>query len=403
MKQTGDLNLVKRMNKSLVLDAIIAHAPVSRADIAANLGLNKATVSSLVAEWIDERLVVETGLGASSGGRKPVMLHFRRGAGYAVGIDLGVGSVSAVLTDLSGAVIARRQMRLRAKSPLDAARAAASAARALAAEAPSAAEAPYGVVGVGIGVPGIVDDAGVVAKAPNFGWRNVPFKALMEQELAGMPNAASGLRVVLENEANAGAVGEKMYGIGRSIRDMVYISAGMGLGAGLILGGELFRGASGFSGEIGHMAVAADGGRTCSCGSVGCWELYASELALAAAGSGRPELRELESALRLAESGDAAAAELLSAIGRYLGIGVANAVNIFNPELVVIGGRLSLARDWLGKPLLKAAARRTLHEHMGNTRIEFAALGQNSTALGAASLAIARFLGEKKTGAAAAP
>ncbi|HZG58253.1 ROK family transcriptional regulator [Paenibacillus sp.] len=393
MKMTGDQTLIKRMNKSLVLDTIRSHAPISRADIAAKLGLNKATVSSLVAEWLDERLVLETGLGESSGGRKPVMLLFHREAGHAIGVDLGVNTVSAVLTDLSGAILARERRRLRVSAPADAALVVCDVVRSLARSAP---EAPYGVVGVGLGVPGIVDDAGVVLTAPNFGWRDAPLRGMLEAEL--------GLRVVLDNEANVGAVGEKQFGIGRDAGDLVYVSAGVGIGTGLIVGHELYRGASGFSGELGHMTIQADGGRPCSCGSAGCWEMYASEIALTALGDGAaPELRELEGAVRLAEAGDAAAIAVLEAIGRYLGIGVATAVNAFNPEMIIVGNRLALARRWLEAPLREAAASRALRHHLDRARIEFASLGLDSAALGAASLAISRFLDGAKAGGGGPP
>jgi len=387
MKLTGDQTYIKRMNKSLVLDTIIAHAPISRADIAAKLGLNKATVSTLVAEWLDERLVLETGLGVSSGGRKPVMLLYNAQAGYAVGVDLGVNYISAALTDLSGAVVARQRQRLRDAEPHAVLERVVALVRALAAQAPSS---PYGIVGVGVGVPGIVDGDGVVLTAPNFGWRDVPLRAMLE--------AAAGLPACIENEANAGAVGEQRYGIGRDASDTVYISAGVGIGTGLIVGRELYRGASGFSGELGHMTIQADQGLPCGCGSTGCWEMYASEKALLHRLAPHPEREDLESVLRLADDGDAAAADALADIGRYLGIGVATILNAFNPEIVIVGNRLALARAYVEQPLLDAVERRSLRQHRRRARIEFASLGLDSAALGAASLAIARFLAAAKAG-----
>ncbi|HZG85793.1 ROK family transcriptional regulator [Paenibacillus sp.] len=387
MKLTGDQTYIKRMNKSLVLDTIIAHAPISRADISAKLGLNKATVSSLVAEWLDERLVLETGLGASSGGRKPVMLLYNAQAGYAVGVDLGVNYISAALTDLSGVVVARERQRLRDAEPGAVLERVVGLVRALTAQAPAS---PYGVVGVGVGVPGIVDGDGVVLTAPNFGWRDVPLRAMLED--------AAGLPACIENEANAGAVGEQRYGIGRDASDAVYISAGVGIGTGLIVGRDLYRGASGFSGELGHMTIQADQGLPCGCGSSGCWEMYASEKALLHRLAPHPEREDLESVLRLADEGDAAAADALSDIGRYLGIGVATILNAFNPEMVIVGNRLALARAYVEQPLLDAVERRSLRQHRRRARIEFASLGLDSAALGAASLAISRFLAAAKAG-----
>ncbi|WP_309118813.1 ROK family transcriptional regulator [Paenibacillus sp.] len=389
MKLTGDQTLIKRMNKSLVLDTIREHAPISRADISAKIGLNKASVSSLVAEWLEERLVLETGLGESSGGRKPVMLLYNAGAGYAVGVDLGVNSVSAVLTDLSGAIVAKERHRLRVSDPAAVADVAARTIRSLADGAPAS---PYGVVGVGLGVPGIVDDAGVVLTAPNFGWSDAPLAQMLETRVS-MP-------VVIDNEANVGAVGEKQFGIGKDIGDLIYVSAGVGIGTGLIVDHKLYRGASGFSGELGHMTIQADRGLPCGCGSEGCWEMYASEIALTARPSVSPELAELEGALRLAEAGDAEAIRILEEIGRYLGIGVATIVNAFNPEMTIIGNRLALARPWIERPLREAVERHSLRHHRDRSRIEFASLGLDSAALGAASLAISRFLAGVKAGEA---
>jgi predicted NBD/HSP70 family sugar kinase len=389
MKMTGDQTLLKRMNKSLVLDTIIASAPISRADISAKIGMNKASVSSLVTEWIEEQLVLETGLGQSSGGRKPVMLLYNRRAGFAVGVDLGVNYISAVLTDLSGDVVLQERHRLSTSDPVSVTTHVVRITRSLIAQAP---DAPYGIVGIGAGVPGIVDETGTVLTAPNFGWRDVPLAAMLQDEI--------GLPVTIDNEANAGAVGEKQYGIGQAVGNLVYISAGIGIGTGLIVGHEVYRGASGFSGELGHMTIQADQGLPCSCGSVGCWEMYASENALLHRTGRIPEREELESVIRLASEGDAAAIQVFADIGRYLGIGIATIVNAFNPEMIIIGNRLGLARPWLETSVQQSVRQSSLRYHRERARIEFASLGLDSAALGAASLAITQFLARAKAGEA---
>ncbi|MCI3919903.1 ROK family protein [Paenibacillus sp. TRM 82003] len=387
MKMTGDQSLIKRMNKSLVLDTIIQFAPISRADISATIGMNKASVSSLVNEWIEENLVLETGLGESSGGRKPVMLLYHQRAGYAVGVDLGVNYISAVLTDLAGDVVRKERRRVLTSDPRAVAELVVASIRSLIEAAP---QAPYGIVGVGVGVPGIVDEAGVVLSAPNFRWRDLPFRDMLAEEL--------GLPVTIDNEANAGAVGEKQYGIGRDVGNLVYISAGIGIGTGLIVGHEVYRGASGFSGELGHMTIQADQGLPCSCGSTGCWEMYASENALLHRSGPEPEREELEHILRLASEGDAASQAVFADIGRYLGIGIATIVNAFNPEMIIVGNRLGLARPWLEAAVLESVERSSLRFHRERARIEFASLGLDSSALGAASLAISHFVATAKAG-----
>lgn len=387
MKITGDQTFIKKMNKSLVLDTVIANAPLSRADIAASIGLNKATVSSLVSEWLEEQLVLETGPGLSSGGRKPVMLLFNRAAGYAIGVDLGVNYVSALLTDLSGEVAASDTQRLNVSEPADVAAQVSRTVRSLIRQVPVA---PYGIVGVGVGVPGIVGENGVVLTAPNFGWSDVPLRSMLEADL--------GLPVTIDNEANAGAVGEKRYGVGKDAGHLVYISAGMGIGTGMIVQNEVYRGASGLSGELGHMTIQADNGLPCSCGSAGCWEMYASEKALLGRTGRTRELEQLEDVLRMASDGDRSAIRALEDIGHYLGIGLATIMNGLNPEMIIIGSRLAQAKPWLEPALERSVARSALLHHRECARIEFASLGLHSAAFGAASLAIEYFLGSMKAG-----
>jgi len=384
--KTGDQALIKRMNTAIVLEAILREEPLSRAKISELTGLNKATVSSLVQDLIDNRLVREIGTGASSGGRKPVLLEFIASAGYAVGIDLGVNYLRGVLTDLRGRVAAERQMPLSDPEPEAAFGVLRPFIRALMDEAPAS---PFGIVGIGVGVPGLVDRSGSVLYAPNMGWRNVPLREALDR--------AFHVPVLIDNEANVGALGEQKYGIGRGISNMVYVSVGIGIGTGLILHRELYKGASGFSGELGHLSVEAHG-KPCRCGNRGCWELYASEQALLerAAELGRPG--DLDALLAAAAEGDAEVRALLAGIGEYLGVGIANIVNVFNPNAVVVGNRLSRAQPWLEEPLRRTVEQRALGFHLRNVHLLFAELGDRSAVMGAVELAISAFFERLKSG-----
>lgn len=409
MKITGDLNLMKKINKSIVLELLRKASPLSRAEVAKTTGLTKATVSTLVAELMEENLLYEIGTGESSGGRKPVMLVFRQDAGYAVGVDLGVRDIHAVLTDLKGTIIHETRSSLRGmNSPEQVLGRLKECLRRLMNKAPAS---PYGVVGIGVGVPGITDDQGTVLFAPNLGWRNVPLQSMLEAEFK--------VPVIIDNEANAGAVGEKEFGIGRNVSNLIYISVGIGIGSGIILKDELYRGASGYSGEMGHITVHADG-RPCRCGNVGCWELYASEQAILAeaeallspddAGNAEAEARpeaddsaseaprqaELEALAALADSGNEAAQELFRRTGRYLGVGIVNIINTFNPELIIIGNRFTLAERWLAPSVREVIQERALPYHRERLRLEFAGLGLRSCVAGAASLAVSGFFAERQ-------
>lgn len=377
-KSTGDLALIKKINTAIVLEAVLGHAPLSRAQISELTGLNKATVSSLVQDLIDSHLVVENGPGQSSGGRKPVMLLFNGTAGYAVGVDLGVNYIRGLLVDLEGNVIAEHQRSLKQQDVGFVLGQLTACIELLMNEAP---ESPYGIVGIGVGVPGIVDDNGTILFAPNLKWHQVGLQQLLEERF--------GIPVTIDNEANAGAQGEQKYGAGRGIPNQIYVSVGIGIGTGIILNKELYKGASGFSGELGHLSIEYDG-KPCSCGNRGCWELYASENALLerAALLGFDSLEEL---LLAAAAGDEDVTLLIRSIGDYLGAGIANIVNVFNPDVVIIGNRMSRAAEWLEPAVQAAVDQRTLPYHRERMRILFAELQDQSAVRGAAYYAISKF------------
>lgn len=387
MRITGDLNLVKKINKSIVLELLQKQSPISRASLAKQTGLTKATVSTLVAELMEDNLLYEIGTGESSGGRKPVMLVFRQDAGYAVGVDLGVNYIHAVLTDLKGGIVREQRTSMKGGASTDAVLGELKRTlRKLIGQAPPS---PYGIVGIGIGVPGITDNKGTVLFAPNLGWRNVPLQRLLEEEF-GMP-------VTIDNEANAGAVGEKEFGAGKNASNLIYISIGIGIGTGIILKNELYRGTSGYSGEMGHISIQADG-KPCRCGNIGCWELYASENALLEqAAPLLPEGRnELEDLVALAGEGSAEAEALFARAGYYLGVGITNIINIFNPELIIIGNRFAEAERWLGKAVRQVIDTRSLPYHRERLRLEFAGLGARSCVAGASSFAVSRFFADRR-------
>lgn len=386
MKQTGDLNLVKKINKSIVLDLIRYESPISRARIAERTGLTKATVSSLVTELIDSNLVGEIGVGESSGGRKPMMLLFNGQAGFAIGVDLGVNYIHALLTDLSGAIIAEVRNAHDNSSEKAVIQELKQCIHELIRKAP---ESHYGIIGIGVGIPGFSDEQGNVLFAPNLGWENVALQQLLETEF--------NLPVVIDNEANAGAVGEQRFGAGKESSNLVYVSIGIGIGTGILMKGELYRGMSGFSGEFGHISIQHEG-KACRCGNSGCWELYASENALLeeARALFKDCTIKLQQLLELAEKQDPQAIKLFERLGSYLGIGLVNIMNVFNPEQIIIGGQLSHAEAWLTGPMNEVIQKRSLPYPREKLTVQFSALGSRSTVLGACSFAITNFFSSTK-------
>ena len=385
LKQTWNQHVVKKENKSLVLDTIKESAPISRATIATETGLNKGTVSSLVSDLINDHLIYESGPGESSGGRRPVMLLFNEEAGYSIGIDIGVNYLLGVLTDLNGNI---HQEKIISFNRLSYEKIEQKLFEVIDFLINSAPKSPYGIIGIGVGVPGTVDKNGNILLAPNLDWKNINLKATLESKY--------NLPTIIENEANAGAYGEKKFGIGKEFTNIVYVSAGIGIGVGLILNGSLYKGNQGFSGELGHMTIEVDG-KKCRCGNEGCWELYASEQALIhkAEQSGIPLPTNGEYALNnllmLAENGNEEAIKLFEEIGDYLGVGINNIINIFNPQQVIIGNRIATSQKWIEKSLHQRL-NQALWFQRNDLQVNFSELSTLSTALGVAAFSIENFL-----------
>lgn len=383
--KTGDQNLVKQINKSIVLDCIEQRGPISRADISKITNLNKATVSSMVSDLIQEHLVLEIGMGKSSGGRKPVMLRFNDHAGFSIGIDLGVNYILAILTDLKGTIVEEISEPLQEKNAEHIVN---QLFRIIEQLIESAPESPYGVIGIGIGVPGAVNTEGKVLFTPNIDLNDFDLKQRVESRFQ--------IHTIVVNEANAGVFGELQYGAGKGIHHLIYVSLGIGIGTGIIVGEELYTGATGISGELGHHTIEISGEK-CSCGNYGCWEQYASESAMIKEAC-KLEVFKYSQNVNLgmieieANKENEEVILLLERIGYYIGVGLSNIIHTFNPEMVILGNRLVLFKKWLKEPIQKTIRNRISKYHQDAVQVKFADLGKYSSALGATSFVIAHFL-----------
>lgn len=374
---TWNQQIVKKNNTLLVFQTITNEEPISRADIAQRTGLNKATVSSLVNELLTKDLVYESGPGESSGGRRPVLLHYNVNAGYSIGIDLGVNYILGVVTDLKGKILLEKTVKVNEHTFIEVTEQIKQVIHSLIKDLP---KTPYGIIGIGLGIPGIVDKQGEIRVAPNLGWKNSDIKTLLEEEFQ--------IPVIVENEANAGAYGEKQFGVGQDYENIVYVSAGIGIGVGLILNNELYQGLHGFSGEMGHMVINMNG-IPCSCGSKGCWEAYASEHALLkSAGSDST----LESLIDKANNQDEKAIALFKETGQYIGYGINNIINTFNPEQIIIGNRLAMAQTWIKQSMLDIIYSHSLSFQQQDLQISFSKHSTHSAALGVAAITTESFI-----------
>lgn len=396
--KTADQLLVKQINKMLVLNTIYKEKPISRAETAKRTGLNKSTVSALVEELLSEGLILEIGTGESQGGRKPINLSINKEIGSVIGIDLGVNYILSVLTNFAGQIIWEKRIII--KNIIDSPQQKIHDLFDLIKETITHAPATRrGIIGMGIGVPGMVNyDKGYVLSAPNLLWENIKLKDIVEEEFH--------IPTLVDNEANAGAIGEKWFGLGKKASEFLYVSAGIGIGAGIVINNELYRGARGLAGEIGHMTVDVHGIK-CTCGNIGCWEEYASEKALiryfkdnsaqypdsillSKVSTEYVDNLNILQIIDAAKKGDSLAIDGFKHIGYYLGVGVANLINAFNPACVVIGNVLPLAGDILMDELRKEVARRCFSSKYSNVKISSSELYMNACALGAVALVISR-------------
>jgi predicted NBD/HSP70 family sugar kinase len=390
---SADQETVRLHNLALVLRQVYELGPRSRATIAAATGLNKGTVSRLVAELIDHGLLRETGMRPGAVGR-PAQVLALDGAGLAgVGLGIDADSVAVAARDLAGRELggARRAFDVGANS----AEATLDVLIGMTRELFDAIDAAGAVVvGIGVSVPGLVDvGRGVVTTTPNLNatWRNLPLASWLRTAL-GEP----AYPVQIENDANLSALAEYWEEPDAGARNVVHVSGFFGIGGAAIVDGRLMRGADGFSGEFGHMVLDVDGPR-CGCGRAGCWEALAGLGAvlrrlypdgLAPDGRVRNPEESIATIVDRARRGDEETLAVLADVGRWLGIGAANLVNIFNPDVLVFSGYFAELAPWLLDVSMSQLRDRVLAPALGGTRVRFSSLGAGAAVRGGAAVAI---------------
>ena len=385
---------LRRINRSTVLRLIYAERSMSRQELSHLSGLSSGTVTNVVAELLHEGIVIESGLETSQGGRPRSILTVNSDYGYFIGVEVGETFTRVELFDLTLRKLAAAAYSL----------------------APDTYQAPQvvhyivmgvntvlaesgipveKVIGVGIGVGGVVEYAETVsAYIAAWGWQNVPLVSLLEEHLH-MP-------IYLDNAAKAMAQAEKLFGVGQGVEHLAVLLIGTGIGAGIITHGSLYRGANNSAGEWGHTLLELDG-RLCRCGRHGCLEAYVGAPGIIErfkeAAPQSPLLQSndeehiLSCMVDAARHGDATATQVLKDTARYLGAGIANLINLFNPQRVVMGGWAGLMLGMYILPDLRQFVERdALKSPFLAAKIELCQLGQNAAAMGAASLVLEQFL-----------
>ncbi|MGC4769907.1 ROK family protein [Micromonospora sp. DT44] len=382
---------VRLRNRSALLTKLFLDAPLTRQDLVRSTGLSQPAVSNVVTDLIDEGIVVEAGAAESDGGRPSMLLRVASRYAFVIGVDVGETRVRVELFDFAMTLLASVEY------PLDPARTepdlvAGHVLAGIEVVTGRAGVATADVLGVGIGVSGVVEQGDeAVVHAQALGWDRVPLERLI--------GAGTDLPLHIDNGAKTLGQAEMWFGAGRGARHAVFALVGSGVGAAVVTNGATYRGASSSAGEWGHTTLVY-GGRTCRCGARGCLEAYVGAEAIidryrearrGRAVPGEDEESQLAALVAAADS-SATARRVLDDTAGYLGAGVANLINLFNPERVVLGGWAAMALGDLLPAVRAAAGRQALRQPYEQASIELCRLGVDAVALGAATLPIARFL-----------
>ena len=392
---------VKSHNRQTILRALLRHKHVSRVDLAKLTGLSTTTITNLVAELLEQGIVTEEGTShlqrRPGAGRPRTALRLVPEALYAVGIHIGVGRIRIAITDLRAQVLQYRSLT----HPLD------KSAEEVLAETSQLAQqliadnniAAQDVIGIGVGASGLVNpDTGCNLVAPNLGWKNIPIGDWLTKWLD--------LPVSVDNNVRAMALGEALFGAAQNVRALAFVYARIGVGAGIVVDGQLYRGSGAGAGEIGHTMILPDNGELCRCGNYGCLETLVSEPAIinlakqlaqqAPDGLLASYLRQaqevtIEQVFAAARAGDVATRTMLTERARYMGIALANLVNILNPELILLGGIFAQGQDLL-LPTVEATMRQQAFANLGqHVELQPTSFGQQAGMIGSAALALNAF------------
>ena len=387
---------IRNLNRAQVLEVVRNHSPISHSDLVAMVQLSRATVSSIVSEMLEMGLFVKVGQAASTGGRRPTLLGYHPEARTAVGVTMFDNEIKAVLTDLEGAPL--RFL----KRPWDGQRFEDLVCQMTeTVQELCLPEDFVHVLGVGAGLPGVVDVArGTIVEYVTAGRHmDAPIEArrMMEEAL--------NLPVIVANRSRTAALGEMQVGVGKDVNNLFYLSIGRGIVAGIVFQGDIYFGTNFSAGEIGHNTVVPNG-PICGCGNRGCLEMFASDSAIIArviakarevpdslmrqaVNEGNLQLLTVDIILDCAQQGDPGARNVLNETGVYLGIALSDALNILNPQMIVLGGPIGCkAGALLLEPTIREIERHALPMSLSCVQIVAGSEGTESAAIGAAVLAL---------------
>ena len=381
--QAARLDTIRGINRQIVLNYVREREPISRAEIARETALQRSTISTIVDALCNDGLIEEVGEGESTGGRRPTMLRLRTAGPIAIGVAITPTITTIATSDLAGRVLEQEEFL----TDPDWRR---TSQRIITRVKHYSNGNQSSIEAVGITVPGLIDPAtGHSIYVPYFKWRDLPIGETI--------SLATGLPVRIDNDANSIALAELWFGRPevRDARDFIMILVAEGVGTGIIIDGQVYRGERGAAGEFGHMIVGAEAPLACSCGNFDCWEAFSSERSavaryerLQASGSADSVSVDFPLLVDRALAGEQSATDALIETAHYLGIGISNLVVGFSPEVVVVSGEI--CRAWpLIENALSETIERSIRRGLPSARITASTLGDKPTLMGAISLVLA--------------
>ena len=382
-------SVVRAQNTALLLRMLWKERQMTRVDIAKRTGLSPSTVSTIVSDLERANIVQTLGAVASRGGRRPLLIGLRDDSFAQLGVEIGARHVSAVLTDLRGRVLTFEERKHPVRTDPEGTLA---VVRTLIDDALRRERFPTRkLLGIGVAVPSPVDTSlpGQLSELIFPAWRGFDVR----EALAGYD-----VPVFVDNDANLGAVAEHWWGAGVDASELIYVKVGAGVGAGYIIRGELYRGATGKAGELGHVPIEPNG-PACICGNNGCLTTLIGSEELSERARvlfGLDEAPPLEEVVRRARAGDLLARQLVDDVGERLGVVIGTLLNLLDVEIVIVGGEISSVGDMLLDSLRRTVRKRALPSALAQTRIVTSNLGPRSIAVGAATLALASALANQQ-------
>ena len=402
--QGSNINLVKQHNLQVILLNLLYEPVLSRSQLAKQTRLSNTTITNLIAELINEGIVTEKSSDESEQnelrpvGRPRTRICLEPNARFVVGVHIGVGIFRVALTNLRAEILHNHMQYFDIASPSgEVLVQIVSAVETVINEGVVSREK---ILGVGIGASGLVDfTTGVNLLAPNLDWHNVPLREHLQSELQ--------LPVIVDNNVRCMAIGETYFGAGHGVDSVAFVYGRTGVGAGLTFKGQVFRGSAKGAGEIGHSVILPHGGEACRCGNSGCLETLASESVILQRAEGiaqfnpggildnilndEPEDTLIESIFKAARQGDMQVQEMLDERAYYLGVALANLINLFNPDLILLGGIFSRGEDLFVEPVTRTVQKMAFGGMGKNVRIQATSFGWKAGVIGAAALALLHF------------